>query len=88
MWNKKQVIEKLRENGNRITKQRRIILDVIFDGQWGSCKDICYEALKRDPKIGVATVYRMVNMLEDLGVLTREKACMLVKKEEEEVWQQ
>ena len=30
MWDKNQVIEKLRENGNRITKQRRIILDVIF----------------------------------------------------------
>lgn len=71
MWQKEQVIDQLKRSGRRITRQREILLDIILDGSWSSCKEIYYEAMKRDPSIGLATVYRMVSTLEDIGVLTR-----------------
>ena len=36
-----------------------------------SCKDICCIVRSKDPSIGVATVYRMINVLEDIGVIER-----------------
>lgn len=80
---KERIIRKLRQRGSRMTKQRQVILDVIFDCGFESCKDICYEVFKREPNIGTATIYRMVNTLEEMGVLTREKACMLVMRKGE-----
>ena len=35
------------------------------------CKEIYYEAAKRDAAIGMATVYRMVSTLEEIGVFSR-----------------
>lgn len=66
------VIRKLRENGMRITKQRLILLDIILDGDCSSCKEIYYKASKKDNTIGTATVYRMVNVLEETGVINRK----------------
>ncbi len=37
-----------------------------------SCKKIYYKAAAADSKIGAATVYRMINMLEEIGVVTRQ----------------
>lgn len=68
---KELVIQKLRENGCRITKQRLILLDIILEGDCFSCKEIYYRAVKRDSGIGTATVYRMINTLEDIGVINR-----------------
>lgn len=66
-----QVIEKLKNEGCRITKQRRIILEVILKNDFSSCKDIYYQVAKIDSDIGMATVYRMIRQLEDFGVITR-----------------
>ena len=46
-------------------------LDVILEGNWSSCKEIYYMASKKDPTIGLATVYRMVGVLEEMGFLSR-----------------
>lgn len=59
------VIEKLREQGCRITKQRRMLLDIILEEECSCCKEIYYKAVKIDPSIGTATVYRMINTLEE-----------------------
>jgi len=59
----------LRKKGFRVTRQRQIILDVIFDNDCSSCKEIYYLAARKDPGIGMATVYRMVNTLTEIGVL-------------------
>ena len=48
-----------------------ILLDVILSGKWNCCKEIYYEAAKRDAAIGMATVYRMVSTLEEIGVFSR-----------------
>lgn len=65
------VIQELRENGYRITKQRRIIIGIILENECASCKEIYYKASMRDPNIGIATVYRMINTLEEIGAIDR-----------------
>lgn len=71
MWQREQVFRVLQKSGKRITPQRKVLIDVILEEDWSSCKEIYYEAVKRDPSIGVATVYRMLGTLEEVGVLTR-----------------
>ena len=65
---KDMILEKFRNRGMRITKQRWLILDIVFEQDCTSCKEIYYQASKRDKNIGIATVYRMVNALTELGV--------------------
>lgn len=40
----------------------------MFEHDCICCKEIYYQALKKDKNVGIATVYRMVNALADLGV--------------------
>ena len=54
---KENIIEKLRERGCRITKQRQILLDVILKEECSCCKEIYYN--------------RMMNMLEEIGAVSR-----------------
>lgn len=65
---KDKILELFRQKGMRVTKQRRLILDIVFEHDCTCCKEIYYQASKKDKSIGVATVYRMVNALTDLGV--------------------
>lgn len=69
---KEMVLQSLKENGCRITKQRRVLLDVILQEECASCKEIYYKATAVDSSIGAATVYRMVNLLEDIGAISRK----------------
>lgn len=66
---KEEILHLLRKRGFRVTKQRELILDIVFEHECSSCKEIYYQAILRDPGIGMATVYRMVNTLTDIGVL-------------------
>lgn len=74
------VLKELRRQGKRITGQRKVILEIILNQKWENCKDIYYEALKRDPSIGIATVYRMLDTLEETSIL--EKQCSYHLNEE------
>ena len=65
------VIQRLKEQGCRITKQRMVLLDIILNENCSSCKEIYYKASRIDPKIGTATVYRMINTLEEIGAISR-----------------
>ncbi|MGI6011732.1 MAG: transcriptional repressor [Ruminococcus sp.] len=69
---KRVILDKMREKGCRITKQRMMILDVILSRECSSCKEICYYVARKDNSIGQATVYRMLNVLEDVGVISRK----------------
>ncbi len=68
---KENIIQKLKEHGCRITKQRLMLLDIILEEDCSCCKEIYYMASKKDPTIGLATVYRMVGVLEEMGFLSR-----------------
>lgn len=71
---KEDVLKQLREKGCRITKQREVLIDIILDTDCSNCKEIYYRALKRDPGIGMATVYRMVHKLDEIGAIKQEAA--------------
>lgn len=66
------ILDKLKEKGCRITKQRLNLIGIILENECSSCKEIFYRALEQDEKMGVATVYRMVNLLEEIGAISRK----------------
>ena len=47
-------------------------VDIILEGDFSCCKEIYYRAMEQDSKIGTATVYRMINTLEEIGVISRK----------------
>ena len=71
------VIACLREQGFRITKQRKILIDIILNEFCSCCKEVYILATKKDPGIGIATVYRTVDALEKIGALKRGNAYQL-----------
>ena len=56
------ILQRLKEQGCRITKQRLALIDIILENECSSCKEIYYKA---------ATVYRIINMLEEIGAISR-----------------
>ena len=66
---KKLIIQKLKEQGCRMTKQRLVVLDIILEEECTCCKEIYYQVSKKDKCIGKATIYRMINALEDIGAI-------------------
>lgn len=66
------IFQKLKNMGCRITKQRQILLNIILQEECASCKEIYYKARKEDGKIGAATVYRTINLLEEIGAISRK----------------
>ena len=68
---KERIIQELKSRGFRITKQRKLLLEIIMDEDCACCKEIFYQAHDRDSSIGIATVYRMVKTLEEIGAIDR-----------------
>lgn len=66
------VVQRLKEKGCRITKQRLLLLDIILEEECSCGKEIYYKAVKQDPAIGLATVYRMIGTLEEIGAISRK----------------
>lgn len=71
------IIRQLKENGYRITVQRRMLLQIILENEYSSCKEIYFAAKERDRKVGIATVYRMIQLLEDMEVIHKEMVVRL-----------
>lgn len=69
---KQGIFDLLKKNGLRLTEQRKIIVDVIVNEEYSCCKEVYFLAHKRDCSIGIATVYRMINVLEDIGAISRK----------------
>lgn len=70
-------IEKLKSNlkqkGYKLTPQRRAIVDIIIQNSGSHLTtEELYDLVKNDcPEIGLATVYRTVQLLEELGVVSK-----------------
>ncbi|ABR33290.1 MULTISPECIES: Fur family transcriptional regulator [Clostridium] len=65
--------EDLKKKGYKLTPQRRSIVDTIIEneGQHLTAEEI-YDSVKKScPEIGLATVYRTILLLEELGVISR-----------------
>lgn len=69
---KEMVYNELRNRGYKITKQRKLIIDTILVKECTCCKEILYQIHQRDNSIGIATVYRMIRTLEEIGAIDRK----------------
>lgn len=78
---KSTILERLRWKGCRITRQREVLIDVILQENCTCCKEIYFMAMKKDPNIGMATIYRMVNLLEEIGALRWRNEYQILDKE-------
>lgn len=75
------ILERLKQKGGRITRQRELLIDIILKNEYTSCKEIYYEAVKLFPDIGMATIYRTVTALEEVGALNKSNIwCMKERK--------
>ena len=79
---KSYILQELRKNGCRITNQRQLLIDIILQDEGCCCKEIYYQAIKKDPTIGMATVYRMVKTLEETGLIKRKNLYRIQVEEE------
>lgn len=64
-------IIKLQESGYKLTKQRQMVWEIILKnmGQHLNTEEIFNEAHKKSPKIGVATIYRTLQLFEKIGLV-------------------
>ena len=63
------VITKLRDGGQRLTKQKLVIIKNIMSNPNSTAKEIYYLSRQSAPNINLSTVYRTVSALEKLGLL-------------------
>ncbi|QTQ13791.1 transcriptional repressor [Treponema parvum] len=76
----KEILASFRENGMRVTSQRRKLLAIILQNPDLSPKEIFYIAHKKDNSIGRATVYRLVRSLQKLGYIRRHYIKIVPKR--------
>ncbi|PHV71524.1 transcriptional repressor [Sporanaerobium hydrogeniformans] len=65
--------ERLKEKGCKLTLQRRSVLDILIkhSGEHLSTEEL-YEKVKENyPEIGLATVYRTVQLFEEMHIIDR-----------------
>ena len=91
---REEILSQFRRQGLRITKQRKLILDILLSHRFECKKAICYYVREADPTVGNATVYRMLQVLEQMEMLCpensyevqikqkdkQEKQCVIVMK--------
>lgn len=65
--------EKLKEKGCKLTLQRRSVLDVLIANcdSHLSTEEIYDIVKEKSPEIGLATVYRTVQLFEEMGIVDR-----------------
>ena len=63
--------EELKKRGYKLTPQRRAIVDtiIISEGKHLTAEEIYDEVKKECPEIGLATVYRTILLLEEMGII-------------------
>lgn len=66
-------LRKLEASGLRMTVQRRHIIEILTSSQCTSPKELWYEAKQFVPDLGIATVYRLINRLEQIGVISKAR---------------
>ncbi|MCM1286741.1 MAG: transcriptional repressor [Clostridium sp.] len=65
------IIARLKEKGLRLTEPRKLIINIVANEEFSCCKEVYFLAHKRDSNIGIATVYRMINILEEIGAISK-----------------
>lgn len=62
--------ETLRAKGYRITPQRQLVLDAVVALKHGTPDEICAEVQRSAGGVNLSTVYRTLELLEELGLVT------------------
>lgn len=67
----RRIAEKLKENDFRLTPQRQAVLEILLANKEGhlNAEEIFQAAKKKYPELGLATVYRTLEILADLGIV-------------------
>ncbi|MDT2031408.1 Fur family transcriptional regulator [Planktomarina sp.] len=68
----KDILQRCAQNGLRMTDQRRTVAQVLESSQdHPDVEELYARALKLDPRISIATVYRSVKLFEESGILEK-----------------
>ncbi len=62
--------EVLRLHGYRITPQRQLVLDAINSLGHATPEELCSEVQKTAPAVNLSTIYRTLEVLEQVGLVT------------------
>jgi Fur family ferric uptake transcriptional regulator len=66
-----QMVQTLKERGHRLTPQRQMILDAIEASEGHvSAESIHAKVAAQFPQVNISTVYRTLDLLQDLGLVT------------------
>jgi len=65
--------ETLKNEGYKLTKQRKVILNTIIENHEAhlSCDELFKLVTKSHPEIGIATIYRTLQLFEELKIVYR-----------------
>jgi Fur family ferric uptake transcriptional regulator len=68
-----QYLNRLKEQGFRLTTQRRIIIEALLSnlGEHLNARQLLSLVQTKDPTVGFATVYRTLELLVDMGLLNQ-----------------
>ena len=70
----KRLHDALRSAGRRLTPQRRLILQVLEESNGHLDADALYDQVKeRDPDVSLATVYRTLSVLREIGLVEEHR---------------
>lgn len=65
-----ELIEQLRANGYRLTPARQLVLGAVAGLEHATPDAICAEVQRTASSVNLSTVYRTLELLEDLGLVT------------------
>jgi Fur family ferric uptake transcriptional regulator len=61
--------EELRAKGYRVTPQRQLVLEAVTHLEHGTPEEICTEVQRTARGVNISTVYRTLELLEELGLV-------------------
>ncbi|MFG2085020.1 MULTISPECIES: Fur family transcriptional regulator [unclassified Spirillospora] len=61
--------EELRAKGYRVTPQRQLVLEAVTSLEHGTPEEICTEVQRTAGGVNISTVYRTLELLEELGLV-------------------
>lgn len=63
----------LRDSGRRLTRQRRLVMDILKESKGHLDVDALYRQAKaRDPRISLPTIYRTLAVLKEMGLVEEQ----------------
>jgi Fur family ferric uptake transcriptional regulator len=66
--------EQIRSSGRRLTRQRKLVLEILEESHEHLDADMIYDrARARDPNIGLATIYRSLGLLKEMGLVQEHR---------------